>query len=171
MTNSRVEKLVIARHGEYHADGTLTERGRADAYGLANQIRLFMGEEYLGSADHVTSLASSEADRAQETARILAEVLGLSVIVEGALGDTAGKEFRGEWVAEQLAYLTNWHRGFIAVTHDPQTNYLPQYLHSKVKGDIGRVGVCAWANGFDSEGNKYLITPEKIGEPYKRRGR
>lgn len=86
-----VEKLVVARHGDYGSDGHLSERGRAATEMLAGHIRTFMGEKYVQHG--VTLVLSSESARARETADIIASLLGLTCISSHALGDENGKAF------------------------------------------------------------------------------
>ena len=156
-----VEKLVVARHGAY-VSGYLDDRGEENVRGLAAQIGIFLGPDY--TQHGVTLVLSSEATRARETADIISELLGLTCISSVALGDEHGKEFLGSWVAERLASFLNSYQGIIAVTHEPQTDYLPEYMHPNVRGGQGRMRYTC-AHGFDQAGNDFLITPNEITPP------
>lgn len=162
MSSLAVEKLVVARHGDYVSNGSLSERGRNDVQMLAGQIRTFMGIDYVQHG--VTLVLSSEADRARETADIISNLLGLTCITSHVLGDENGKAFMGSWVAEQLSSFLNSYQGIIAVTHQDQVDYLPAHMHPNVRGSQGKLPY-AWAHGFDQAGNSFGLSPEEIFPP------
>ncbi|HEY1316529.1 MAG TPA: histidine phosphatase family protein [Gaiella sp.] len=78
-------RILLARHGETewnrlgrwqgHADPPLNETGRSQATALAEQLQ----------GDGIAAVYSSDLRRASETARIVAERLGLDVTEERAL--------------------------------------------------------------------------------------
>ena len=113
------EYEVFARHGEWDAGtGSLTDVGKAQARKLAKHIQLFLAQD-----DITPNIISSEATRAQETAAIIAETLGLSYELTDGLGDVTGRATSESWMMKNLAqYFTL--PGVICVTHTYQANVL-----------------------------------------------
>src|SRR5919197_5490556 len=88
-------RIILARHGETdwnrerrwqgHSDRSLTEAGREQAQALATQL----------AAEHIDAVYSSDLVRAHETARIVAERLGVDVVTVPGLRERRFRSWAG----------------------------------------------------------------------------
>jgi broad specificity phosphatase PhoE len=135
-------EFVIARHGETpwnaerrlqgHADIPLNDRGRVQATALA---------ERLASAPAFAAIYTSDLARAHETALIVGERLGLSVVTDAALreidvGSWSGRtidEIEAEWPGK----LGRWRAG-----EDVHNGESRAHLASRVERAVLAIGSC-----------------------------
>lgn len=117
---------IYARHGDWDVGtGSLTGIGEAQAHKLAQHVQLFLAQEEIEP-----TIISSEATRAQETAAIIADLLGQSYETTIGLGDVTGRATSERWMMGQLAqYLTL--PGVICVTHTYQAEKLSRAARNK----------------------------------------
>ena len=111
--------LILVRHGETdwnrdgrfqgHADPPLNERGRRQAHALAEQF----------AREPIEAVYASDLVRAHETATIIAERLGLDVVVDPELRERDVGEWSGLTLAEIEERFPNqldqWRSGHITV--------------------------------------------------------
>lgn len=131
-------RILLARHGETdwnrigrwqgHADPPLNETGRRQAAELAEQLR----------GDAVSAVYSSDLRRASETARVVAERLGLSVAEDPALREIDVGSWSGLTRAEVEARFpegfARWRAGEIG--HDGETR---EQLTERVVAAVERI--------------------------------
>jgi broad specificity phosphatase PhoE len=106
-----VTTILLARHGETdwnverrvqgHSDRPLNERGRAQARALADELE---GEQ-------IDAVYASDLARAHETARLVAERIGLEVTVLPELREKNFGSWEGLTDTEVLARFPDAHRG------------------------------------------------------------
>lgn len=159
---SKVETLVVARHGEHKPDGSLSEYGKKDIAQLSAQLEKFLTRTILSPGSSI--ITYSEADRAKESAMIMAGQLGIMAILKPSLGDIDGKDYFGQEVKilEEFGALANSYPCIIAITHEPVTAYLPMIIHKKINNDQGRIINYAWARVYDVNGFMTTISPDEI---------
>lgn len=167
--DSVIKTLVVARHGDYSVSGNLNELGRRDITGLADQLETYLTRKVLTRGDAI--ITYSLADRARESAEIMASVLGLTAILKASLGDNEGKDYFGqeEKIIGDFRDLARSYPCIIAITHEPVTAYLPRILHPAVSEDQGRISNKSWARVYGNDGRMATISPDKIFPPRDRR--
>jgi broad specificity phosphatase PhoE len=131
-------RILLARHGETewnrlgrwqgHADPPLNETGRDQAAALAEQLQ----------GDGIAAVYSSDLRRASETARIVADRLGLAVTEDRALREIDVGSWSGltrEQVRERYPEgFARWLEGEIG--HDGETR---EELSQRVVGAVERI--------------------------------
>lgn len=159
---SKVEKLVVARHGEHGPDGSLSVYGRKDIANLSDQLELYLTNKILSPGSAI--ITYSEADRAKESASIMAGKLGITAILKSSLGDIDGKDYFGQEarILEEFEALANSYPCIIAITHEPITAYFPMIILPKINSDQGRITNYAWARVYDEDGRMTTISPDEI---------
>jgi probable phosphoglycerate mutase len=136
--------LTLVRHGETSAnlegvwqgslDGELTERGRIQALRVARYL-------YQRHPD-ATALYTSPLRRARETARAIAEALGLAPRLEEGLA-----EYRlGSWEGKSYRELQESHRLWDEIRRDPDFaphgGESPRQVTVRFTGALRRIGAC-----------------------------
>lgn len=117
---------LVVRHGEYdHRNGSLTDYGAEDVANSTRDLAYVLGENA-----PETTLVSSPARRAVETAELIAEELRIDtdaneILIESFLSDTSPEVLtRDEMVARIVKRMGGRAVGspdkFIVVTHLPQ---------------------------------------------------
>lgn len=163
-----VEVLVMVRHGDYEGvkkydwkDGPLLSEQREAVASTANLLKQYLlGLNYLEPG--TTLMVTSDKIRAQETAEILRDILGITCITIPALGlNESGEPYHTDVILKALHNLilpNGGYEGLVVVTHEHQTTYLPELLHPKVHGLQARL---YYANAalYDNTGNVQYFSP------------
>lgn len=127
-----MDKIIIVRHGDYGYDkgGELTEKGRQQMRVLAG----LLGQHI--AADGNKKIFSSKKRRAEQSAAILSEELGIPVVAESRLCtyDVRMMEEEGEWLYGFLK-AQNDLLVAIVVTHIDFANGFPPFFAHKKWGD------------------------------------
>lgn len=153
------EKIAVVRHADYKQDSfddpdNITESGREQTQETAKLLKEFLGEEFCQAG--LGLVISSQAQRAIQTADIIAEELGLLRISHESLGDKKGTPYMGEYIVEQLENFLHplgGYKALVLVTHKDQTSYLPQHLDPKIRGNIGDLDY-SWAYALEPNAEK-----------------
>ncbi len=160
---STIQNLVIVRHGDYSADGSLNESGRQDIAKLTQQLENYLSRKVLTSGEAI--ITYSLADRARQSAEIMASRVGLLAIPKSSLGDADGMDYFGQEkrIAEEFGNIASSYSCLIAITHEPITAYLAEILLPEVNGDQNRIVNNAWARVYDRDRMVVAtISPDQI---------
>ncbi len=144
-------RILLARHGETdwnrlgrwqgHADPPLNDAGRLQAAELAERL----------AGDGIVAIYSSDLARASQTARVVADRLGLDVVEDAGLRESDVGSWSGLTRAEvEHRYpegYARWLRGEIG--HDGETR---EQLTRRVVGAVERIA------GAHAEGNVLVVT-------------
>lgn len=132
-----LRKLVVIRHGDFNADGTLTGSG----VNRLNRAARFLADR----VEPPVRIASSVQQRARNSATIVIESLmplGVEYLEELATGKDAPNEryARGDLTAvhQIVQRLSKDARTVVLVTHYEVCNYYPDFfLEKTLGGDFG----------------------------------
>lgn len=127
------EVVGIVRHGMYDPfgkDGGLDDLGKRQIKSIAEQLEHFFDPDLLAS----TVLLSATWKRTLETAQIISEVLGLSIVSNEILNVYGDKYAPEEEVLETIIPLLQNHRGVIVSGQDFMVTWLAESLHPSGNG-------------------------------------